>query len=154
MEEQQDKLLWLGTMALHVLAEEIREILATTAVMKMSVKMGYMANWRTQEWKAFASKYGMTLVDFDQGCKGHPKRKPTTLGTNMTELYDLHGMRGDGFNPDKEARDKKTLQERCAESRTWSAWAPGLKKAMVFGLMDRPFGRIYSTWNGSETFDD
>ena len=38
----------------------------------------------------------MILVDLDQGAAGHPRRKPTTLATNLPGMGELHGLKGQG----------------------------------------------------------
>eukprot|EP00438_Fugacium_kawagutii_P021249 Skav207770 [mRNA] locus=scaffold2087:161475:163001:+ [translate_table: standard] len=55
-----------------------------------------MSMWRTDEWLSFEREFGMRRISFDQGCMGHLKRKPTTLGTNIPSLWELDGMRGNG----------------------------------------------------------
>ena len=72
----------------------------------------------------------------DQHPMGHKKRKPTTLATNMEELFQLDGLRGE---PSDEARVNEDLralplQKRMQESKTWSAWADGLKAAISTAL--------------------
>ena len=97
----------------------------------------YYAMWRTEEWKAFAELYGMLAVNFDQGVMGHTVRKPTTLGTNLESLMQLDELRGGPAQVSGQPvqdRQQMTVQERCRQSRTWSAWAPGLKEALVLGL--------------------
>ena len=39
-------------------------------------------------------------VSFDQGPTAHPRRKPTTLGTNIKELEELKTIRGPGTSKD------------------------------------------------------
>eukprot|EP00438_Fugacium_kawagutii_P019078 Skav200865 [mRNA] locus=scaffold3214:128100:133379:+ [translate_table: standard] len=139
-----DSVLWLRMMVLHIVAEEMREEDSTPTAFVMEQpedpkeyrsdsdiqRRGYMSMWRTKEWKSFAARYNMRLVSFDQGRLGHPKKKPTTLGTNNTDLEALHDMRGEGTGPPMNRQDM-TLKERCAESRTWSEWAPGLKHVLA-----------------------
>ncbi|CAL1164941.1 unnamed protein product, partial [Cladocopium goreaui] len=91
---------------------------------------------KTQEWHDFAAKYGISLIHMDQHPMGHKKRKPTTVATNMEELFQLDGLRGE---PDDEVQTSEaframTLPQRIQESKTWSAWAPGLKEAIVEAL--------------------
>ena len=96
----------------------------------------YFAMWRTTEWQSFAEKYGMLSLSFDQGVMGHAIRKPTTLGTNLDPLLQLHELRcGPNWSSQVGGdRKQQTVQERCRESKTWAAWAPGLKEAIVVCL--------------------
>eukprot|EP00438_Fugacium_kawagutii_P032909 Skav221774 [mRNA] locus=scaffold2426:73054:81328:- [translate_table: standard] len=150
----QDSLLWMRMLALYVLAEEIRD--GTThpptafAVEQPEdprdyrdpqevQELGFMSMCRTDEWLSFEREFNMKRISFDQGCMGHLKRKPTTLGTNLVALWDLDGMRGGGVytGPTKappSMQPSKSMQERCAESKTWAEWAPGLKKALALVL--------------------
>lgn len=59
---------------------------------------------------------------------GHKKRKPTTIATNIEELFQLNGLRGelDDKSRATEAFRSMTLQQRIQESKTWSSWAEGL----------------------------
>eukprot|EP00438_Fugacium_kawagutii_P021543 Skav211544 [mRNA] locus=scaffold5431:11157:19385:- [translate_table: standard] len=150
----QDSLLWMRMLALYVLAEEIRD--GTThpptafAVEQPEdprdyrdpqevQELGFMSMWRTDEWLSFEREFNMKRISFDQGCMGHLKRKPTTLGTNLMALWELDGMRGGGVytGPTKaplSMQASKSMKERCAESKTWAEWAPGLKKALAMVL--------------------
>ena len=98
---------------------------------------GFMSIWRTKEWEAFATKYQVRLLHFDQGPMGHIKRKPTTLAVVLKELHVLNEVRGppsgvsEAQHPDR--RDM-TMQQRCEDSKQWAAWAPGLKVAIVLAL--------------------
>ena len=96
----------------------------------------YFSVFRTKEWKQFQERFGIQMFHFDQHPMGHKKRKPTTLATNMQELGQLDGLRGE---PENEARSLEsframTLAERMQESKTWSTWAPGLKAAIATAL--------------------
>ena len=55
----------------------------------------YFSVYRTQEWQDFQSRYGLSQFSFDQCRMGHLKRKPTTIATNLTELAQLDGLRGE-----------------------------------------------------------
>jgi hypothetical protein len=57
----------------------------------------------------------------------HKKRKPTTTATNMMELFELDGLRGE---PEDEQRATAaframSMQQRMQESKTWACWAQG-----------------------------
>ena len=64
---------------------------------------------------------------------GHSRRKPTTLGTNLYGLQQLQGLRGAGSTPEG-APEKMSVDERIQLSKSWSAWAPGLKRAIAEAL--------------------
>ena len=44
------------------------------------------------EWRTFIEKYGVREIRLDLGALGHPRRKPTTLGTNIRYLHRLEGL--------------------------------------------------------------
>ena len=83
-------------------------------------------------------------VHFDQGRTGHIKRKPTTLGTNIYELQHLQGLRGPGSSREGGA-DELTVEQRNQLSRTWAAWSPGLKNAIVTAVKNE------ARWKDQET---
>ena len=49
--------------------------------------------WEWPEIEAFAKKYGLKVVSFDQGRCGHGRRKPTSLLTNLPGMDELQGLR-------------------------------------------------------------
>ena len=83
--------------------------------------------WVWPEWREFARRYKMELTHFDQGPMGHVRRKLTTLASNLGIIRQLDGERGPGVMKGLE----KTIEERVEQSKTWAAWAPGLKRALV-----------------------
>eukprot|EP00438_Fugacium_kawagutii_P007554 Skav217693 [mRNA] locus=scaffold1925:59391:64646:+ [translate_table: standard] len=149
----QDSLLWMRMLALYVLAEEVRDPTTSqpTAFMVEQpedpknyrdpvevMEKGFMSMWRTQEWLQFEKEYNMVRISFDQGCMGHQKKKPTTIGTNIPGLMELAEMRGGGVDQclsvTPSSRKARTVQERCAESKQWAEWAPGFKKVLMVVL--------------------
>ena len=145
-----DVTLMFRYLALYIVAEEVRELDAIPTQLLLEQpgdparyrshqdvhENGYFSFFRTQEWHDFAAKYGISLIHMDQHPMGHKKRKPTTVATNMEELFQLDGLRGE---PDDEVQTSEaframTLPQRIQESKTWSAWAPGLKEAIVEAL--------------------
>ena len=86
--------------------------------------------WEFPEVKRFCAANGMNLLCFDQGTMGHPRRKPTTVATNLPCLEELDGMRGGG-------RDgmEVSLEKRLAQTKEWAQWAPGLVAALQRSLM-------------------
>eukprot|EP00438_Fugacium_kawagutii_P027097 Skav203917 [mRNA] locus=scaffold228:326406:331875:+ [translate_table: standard] len=100
----QDSLLWMRMLTLYILAEEIRDraLHPPTAFAveqpedpkeyrhpEEVQELGFMSMWRTDEWLSFEREFGMRRISFDQGCMGHLKRKPTTLGTNIPSLWGV-----------------------------------------------------------------
>ena len=141
-----DSILWLRLMLMYILCEEVRpKEQAQTAFLceqpqdpaeyrkKEDVdEHQYFSMWRTQEWKSFQEAYNAKLISFDQGPFGHPKRKPTTLALiNMNEMMQLQDVRGRGAEPEVAPLPELSVKERCAISKTWAAWAPGLKAAVA-----------------------
>ena len=51
--------------------------------------------WRTIMWKEFRDTFSLDELHLDQGALGHIAVKPTTLGTNLSGLMDLQGLRVD-----------------------------------------------------------
>eukprot|EP00913_Durusdinium_trenchii_P002203 g2035.t1 len=94
----------------------------------------YASYWSWPEWKSFRERWNMMEVCFDQGPMGHQRRKPTRLGTNIPKLMELQDIRGPGIGGGVALAED--LAERIKQSRTWSAWAPGLKAALVAGIRD------------------
>ena len=99
----------------------------------------FMSVWRTLEWKQFQRRFAAQLVHFDQGQTGHRRRKPTTLALVGSELGQLDGLRCDanfeaGSDDERKAMN---LAQRCADSRSWAEWSPGLKAAIVAALQHR-----------------
>eukprot|EP00435_Cladocopium_sp_Y103_P029481 s181_g7.t1 len=64
-------------------------------------KQRYPSYCAFPEWTWMKEENDFIEVSFDQGRTGHPKRKPTTLGTNIYELQQLHGLRGPGTSPER-----------------------------------------------------
>ena len=58
-------------------------------------------------------------LDQGGGSMGHARRKPTTILSNLPELHQLQGLRGDGHESGP-----------LPASKEWAAWAPGLVKAI------------------------
>ena len=100
---------------------------------------GYFSVFRTQEWQAFATAFNLVQYHFDQHPMGHPKRKPTCLATNVSEMQQLNGVRGGPENEGDLTAQFRALpmEQRCEMSKTWSAWAPGLKEAISTAVSRR-----------------
>ena len=94
----------------------------------------YPTYWSWPEWRTIKEKWDLFEVRFDQGPMGHARRKPTRLGTNMPRLRELEGLRGPGHGGEEHRGD--SIQERIARSKSWAAWAPGLKAALVVAVKE------------------
>ena len=97
-------------------------------------KHDYMSVWRTKEWQRFQDRFNMMKTSFEQGAFGHKKPKPTTFGHNISGLEELDGAKSSPEVRHQTDWKDLSLQERIAESSTWSEWAVGLKAALVEGL--------------------
>ena len=145
-----DVVLWFRKLALYIIAEDVRppEQPQTQLVLEQPedparyrdpedvAQNKYFSNFRTSEWLQFQEKYGIQLYHFDQFPMGHLKRKPTTLATTLTELGQLDGLRG---GPPQEALSSEqfralSMDQRIKLTKTWAAWAPGLKEAIATGV--------------------
>eukprot|EP00439_Symbiodinium_sp_Y106_P005570 s1692_g1.t1 len=51
----------------------------------------HVSVWELELWKAFKSVGGMRMVSFNMGVFGHKGKRPTTIGTNYPDFYDLDG---------------------------------------------------------------
>ena len=73
---------------------------------------------------------GWKRISLDQGCLGHPRRKPTCLWSGWEEVLLLDGMR--------DGRTSKAwpsqLDAAVKESRKLASWAPALKRTVVSAL--------------------
>eukprot|EP00438_Fugacium_kawagutii_P026545 Skav234025 [mRNA] locus=scaffold1243:187385:190006:+ [translate_table: standard] len=155
----QDTTLWVRMLLAYALCEDARMDLApegpqTAFVLeqpedparyrsKVDIeKHRYFSMWRTTEWRTFQDRYNVSLLHFDQCTMGHQIRKPTTLGVVMDELATLDGMRGSSeVGKDNADRSQMSMREKCAQSKQWAAWAPGLKAAIAEGVT-RYLGRL------------
>ena len=86
--------------------------------------------WSNPMWLSYAAEAGLFEVDFNQGPLGHVSDKPTTIGTNLPDLRDLQGLKGDPKGP--WSGDSKLLAE----------WAPGFVKAIARALQTWPHYRL------------
>ena len=72
-------------------------------------KHHYMRVWRTAAWR-----------EFQQGVYGHVKPKLITFGHNIKGLELLHGGKAPRDTEPQVAWKHRPLQDRIAESSTWS----------------------------------
>ena len=86
--------------------------------------------WSNPMWLSYAAEAGLFEVDFNQGPLGHVSDKPTTIGTNLPDLRDLQGLKGDPKGP--WSGDSKLLAE----------WAPGFVQAIACALQTWPRYRL------------
>ena len=87
--------------------------------------------WSNPMWLSYADEAGLFEVDFNQGPLGHVSDKPTTVGTNLPDLRDLQGLKGETKGPWK------------GDSKQLAAWAPGLVDAIALALRKWPQYRVY-----------
>ena len=86
------------------------------------------------EWKIFIERFGIKEVRLDLGALGHPRRKPTTLGTNIRHVHHLDGMSDHRKQRDGQATPSN-LQDRMSMSRSWAAWPLDFKTKIVKGIL-------------------
>ena len=90
--------------------------------------------WAWEETSSFLEEYkpqGMTLIHFDQGCFGHPRKKPTTCMTNLPDMGDLDGCRSGTY----ERALATNIEERLNQTASWSMWAPGFRAAVKVSIL-------------------
>ena len=87
--------------------------------------------WSNPMWLSYADEAGLFEVDFNQGPLGHVSDKPTTVGTNLPDLRDLQGLKGETKGPWK------------GDSKQLAAWAPGLVDAIALALRKWPQYKVY-----------
>ena len=99
----------------------------------------YFSIFRTREWQQLALAFNLQQYHFDQFPMGHPKRKPTCLATNVTEMQQLDNVRGAPPNEAELTNQFRSLPmgQRFETSSSWSAWAPGLKDAIAMTVSQR-----------------
>ena len=145
-----DSILMFRFWSLLIMAEEVRPVEAPPTQFYMEQpedparyrsqedvqRHEYFSIHRTQEWQDFAWIYNLHQVHFDQFPMGHAKRKPTTLTTNVVNMMQLNDIRGAPPNEAQLNNDYKNmpLEKRCETSKSWAAWAPGLKLALATAI--------------------
>ena len=87
--------------------------------------------WSNPMWLSYADEAGLFEVDFNQGPLGHVSDKPTTVGTNLPDLRDLQGLKGETKGPWK------------GDSKQLATWAPGLVEAIALALRKWPQYKVY-----------
>ena len=87
--------------------------------------------WSNPMWLSYADEAGLFEVDFNQGPLGHVSDKPTTVGTNLPDLRDLQGLKGETKGPWK------------GDSKQLAMWAPGLVDAIALALRKWPQYKVY-----------
>ena len=86
------------------------------------------------EWKVFIEKYQIVEVRLDFGALGHSRRKPTTLGTNITYLHGLDGLTDHRWHGELPT-EASGLGEKTATSRSWAAWPEAFKTEVTKGIL-------------------
>ena len=83
--------------------------------------------WVFPEWEEFRKLYGLYLASFDQGCMGHCRPKPTSVGTSSWWLFEtLHARFLTAEQRGMFGKPSSSLSQRLKDSPSWAAWAPGL----------------------------
>ena len=162
---EDDSVLWLRMLLLYAVAVEAQEEECRTAGVEVRTRMqtkedgkeplvdfvmeqpedpshyreegDWMSMWRTEEWRRFMDEFKLDMYNMDQGPMGHARRKPTTIASTLERLRELDGWRGPGQGGHEEWSLERPLHERCDISKTWAAWAEGLKRAIVVTLRQR-----------------
>ena len=140
-----DTVLWLRQLWLYMTAEEAsgRPVLFLKehpqdpqSYKDESDPIDYPSYFSWPEWKDFCQRHQVSEVTLDLGAYGHPRCKPTTLGTNIRGLLRLHGRRADRTVRDETSfgAQEESLQERIQRSRTWAAWPESFKEEVVSAL--------------------
>ena len=80
--------------------------------------------WRSDLWIGYANEAGLARYSVDQGAVGHFARKPTSLGTNLTMLSSLDGLKAEGY-----------FDPWQGSSRDLAKWGPGLVEAIVKAII-------------------
>lgn len=80
--------------------------------------------WNFAEVKSAAEIMGASFAVMDQGPMGH--KPPCLMVAGMPQMMELHGISGDGLGQPTAT----SLDARLAQSKEWSAWAPGLVAAI------------------------
>ena len=92
----------------------------------------YPSIWKRPEVHDFAQRHGLQTVKLDQGACGHSRVTPTTLLTDLEAMKELDGLRANGAKEEIELN----LGPRMRQTSTWSAWAPGLVRAIQLAIME------------------
>ena len=138
-----DAVLWMRQLWLYALAAKARQrdvlFLKENPRYPDEYKGGddpieYPSFFAWPEWASFIQEFQIKEVRLDFGALGHPRRKPTTLGTNIRYLFHLEGMvdrRRHGDLPSVSC----SVEERSSESRSWAAWPLDFKTEVVKGIL-------------------
>ena len=138
-----DVVLWLRMACIYLVAKQTRKMAFAMEQprdpeeYREPVEGGWASLWATDAWERFRTFNDLFTVTFDQGVCGHPRRKPTTMGTNLQGLRRLHGLKYWSQEKDSGGEDSwldLPLEDRMAATKSWAAWAPGLKSALKDAL--------------------
>ena len=91
----------------------------------------YPSIWEWPEVHDFAQRHGLQTVKLDQGACGHNCVKPTTLLTDLEAMKDLDGLRANGAKEEMHGGEPRSSRQ----TSMWSAWAPGLVRAIQLAIM-------------------
>ena len=157
MKVEGDNILILRTMALGIVAQQSNEELRTGDLGALVEQPRDPKEYCTHvpasdlpslfampEWESFARQLDIRRVTLNQGPLGHPRVKPTQLGTNL-ELGWLEVA-----TKWVTTEESETGPGRSAE---WAAWAPGLIEAIGEAIdkhLSRPEARIQALHGDEE----
>ena len=88
---------------------------------------GYVSFFAFPEWQIYSELYGVRVATFDQGCFGHRRPKPSTVGTTSWYLYEHLDQRF--LTPQQRSalgKGPQSRKSRISEVPGWAVWAPGL----------------------------
>ena len=94
----------------------------------------YPSFYAWPEWEACRSRFELMEIRVDLGVLGHDRKKPTTLGTNISSLAWLDGL------VDRRPREQlmeaqASIQDRTSQSRGWAAWPDRFKEEVTKGII-------------------
>ena len=138
-----DAVLWLRQLWLYTLACAARQRLMLflkqhprdpEEYKSQEDKNIYPSFYAWPEWQVFRDQYNLREIRMDLGALGYERRKPTSLGTNISWLSTLDGL------TDRQVRDQvlsaeAPLQDRTSQSTGWAAWPLRFKEEIVKGIV-------------------
>ena len=134
-----DVTLWFRGLSPFILAEDVRDQQGSPTQLVLEQpedparyrkpqdveQHRYFAVFRTREWQQFQRRFDIEMLHFDQHPMGHKKRKPTTLVTNMTELFEINGIRRE---PEDEQKATEAFRAMSMQQRI-----QGIKNVVMLG---------------------
>ena len=94
----------------------------------------YPSFYAWPEWEKFRDEFNLKEIRLDLGALGHDRRKPTTLGTNLSLLSYLDGLSDHRIREQVVGTDAP-IEERTSQSRGWAAWPVKFKEEVVKAIL-------------------